>query len=95
MLRPNRTVTPSIVTLIALVQIGLSAKTLSIPFVLLLPAWMMVEAEPAPLIVSEPVTSRSPVESASSFVPPTFARVSWYVPAGSVIVLAPPARSSP
>src|SRR5262245_47276781 len=88
-LRPKRTVTPKIVTLIGMAQTGLSAMTLSIPFEVFVPASMMVEPDPAPLIVSESVTSRSPVASMSSLTPQAFGSVSRYVPAGGMIVSAP------
>jgi len=42
------------------------SSTRSTPFAFVVPAWMIVVAAPAPLIVSEPVISRSPEAAASS-----------------------------
>ena len=63
------------VTSIGLVQTGLSARTLSMPFVSFVPAWITTVPAPTFCRESEPVTSRSPVALPSSFVPPALGMV--------------------
>jgi hypothetical protein len=76
--KPLRTVRPWIVTFPAVLKMS---KTRSRR-----PASTIVDVAPAPVIVTGPVMSRSPVAAASSPAPAT---VSVNVPAGTVMVSAP------
>ena len=75
---PFRTVSPWIVTFPAVSKMS-KIRSLFWPS-------MMVDVAPAPLIVTAPVMSRSPVAAASSLGP---VRVRLYVPAGTVMTSEP------
>jgi len=73
---PKRSVIPDSVVSNAVVKSGLMEMILSMPLLLVVPAWMIVEAEPAPMMLTPSMMSRSPVEAAfSPVVDVEFARV--------------------
>src|SRR5205807_487845 len=68
---------------------GLIEKILSMPAPALGPASTMVVAEFAPTILTPSVISKSPVVASWGSAPAAGAIVSWYVPAGTIMVSEP------